>query len=572
MTSTQEAPAVASAAKVQEFTTDLVVHRRHAAADGVVALDLADPQGDDLPAWEPGAHVDLLLDEGLVRQYSLCGDPRDAKTWRVGVLLDPQSRGGSRHVHERLVEGGSVRVRGPRNHFALVDSPRYLFIAGGIGITPIIAMIDSAQQAGSDWTLIYLGRGRTTMAFADALADSYGDRVTLWPNDEKGQFDLEAALSEPADQTLVYCCGPEPLLSAVEQHCAHWPEGSLHIERFAAKAAAAEPTEGALDSFQVVCQRSGVTVEVSEDVSILEASGGRRHTDHVVVSGRNLRHLRGDRLGGHPRSSRLHADRSRTHLRQQDPHMCVPFPLREVGVGPMTANYPTKCWYVAATSDELGDAPLGRRLLGRDVVLWRTPDGQAVAFDDRCAHRGFPLSDGHVDGDRLVCGYHGCAYTADGRCVHVPTQPDVPTGMSVRAFPILEAPPFVWIWLGPPAAAVTSRPPRTPWLNDPEWSSFADTWRVEANYLMVHEHYLDFSYAPIVYRDDVPPGMEQLPAFNEVEVTETTVSYTRLLPRGTARRMGGRGNRAGCRRFIYPAGERDIRVACHACPTVGVGG
>ena len=89
MTSAQEAPAVASAPKVHEFTTDLVVHRRHAAADGVVALDLVDPQGDDLPAWEPGAHIDLLLDEGLVRQYSLCGDPRDAKTWRVGVLLDP---------------------------------------------------------------------------------------------------------------------------------------------------------------------------------------------------------------------------------------------------------------------------------------------------------------------------------------------------------------------------------------------------------------------------------------------------------------------------------------------------
>src|SRR5918995_283541 len=96
MISTQEAPSVASAAKVHEFTTDLVVHRRHAAADGVVALDLVDPQGDDLPAWEPGAHIDLLLDEGLVRQYSLCGDSRDGKTWRVGVLLDPNSRGGSR--------------------------------------------------------------------------------------------------------------------------------------------------------------------------------------------------------------------------------------------------------------------------------------------------------------------------------------------------------------------------------------------------------------------------------------------------------------------------------------------
>jgi len=271
MTSAQEAPVVASAATVHEFTTDLVVHRRHAAADGVVALDLVDPQSGDLPAWEPGAHIDLMLDEGLVRQYSLCGHPRDAKTWRVGVLLDPDSRGGSRHVHENLGEGSSVRVRGPRNHFALVDSPRYLFIAGGIGITPIVPMIDSAQQAGSDWSLIYLGRRRTTMAFGEALSDSYGDRVTLWPHDERGRFDLEAALTEPADQTLVYCCGPEQLLAAAEQHCGHWPEGSLRIERFAAKAPAAEPGVEALESFHVMCQRSWVTVEVSADTSILEA-------------------------------------------------------------------------------------------------------------------------------------------------------------------------------------------------------------------------------------------------------------------------------------------------------------
>jgi vanillate O-demethylase monooxygenase subunit len=153
-----------------------------------------------------------------------------------------------------------------------------------------------------------------------------------------------------------------------------------------------------------------------------------------------------------------------------------------------------------------------------------------VALDDRCAHRGFPLSDGHVDNDRLVCGYHGCAYVADGSCVHVPTQPGVPTAMGVRAFPILEEPPFIWIWLGPPAAAVGSRPPRTPWLTDPGWSTFTDAWHVQANYLMVHEHYLDFSYAPVVYREDLPPGTEQLPAVSEIEVTETTVSYTRSLP------------------------------------------
>jgi ferredoxin-NADP reductase len=270
MTSAQEA-AVSTSAKVHEFTTELVVHRRHTAADGVVALDLVDPHGADLPAWEPGAHIDLLLEEGLVRQYSLCGDPTDAKTWRVGVLLDPQSRGGSSHVHENLLEASSVRVRGPRNHFPLVDSPRYLFIAGGIGITPIMAMVDSAQQAGNDWTLIYLGRSRSTMAFAEALAESYGDRVTVWADDENGRFfDLEGALREPAEQTLVYCCGPEPLLSAVEDRCSQWPEGSLHIERFAAKAPAG-PAAEALETFQVVCQRSAVTVEVSGDTSILEA-------------------------------------------------------------------------------------------------------------------------------------------------------------------------------------------------------------------------------------------------------------------------------------------------------------
>jgi ferredoxin-NADP reductase len=272
MTTAQEASPASSAAKVLEFTTDLVVHRRHVAADGVVALDLKHPQGDDLPAWEPGAHIDLLLDEGLVRQYSLCGDPRDATIWRVGVLLDPQSRGGSRHVHENLQEGSSVRVRGPRNHFALVDSPRYLFIAGGIGITPIMSMVEAANRAGSDWTLLYLGRKRTTMAFEAGLSDTHGERVTVWSDEKNGRFfDLAAALKERLEGTLVYCCGPEPLLAAVEEHSGHWPEGSLHIERFAAKTPGEEASGEALDRFQVVCQRSGVAVDVSEDMSILEA-------------------------------------------------------------------------------------------------------------------------------------------------------------------------------------------------------------------------------------------------------------------------------------------------------------
>jgi phenylpropionate dioxygenase-like ring-hydroxylating dioxygenase large terminal subunit len=196
----------------------------------------------------------------------------------------------------------------------------------------------------------------------------------------------------------------------------------------------------------------------------------------------------------------------------------------------VTINYPKKSWYVAATCDEITDSPLGRRLLGEDVVLWRGTSGRITAFENRCAHRAFPLSHSRTDGDRLVCGYHGCTYDADGKCVYTPTQPQVPTGMSVPVFPVLEEPPFIWIWLGPPAAAAGSQPPRAPWINDPAWSSFASTWEVSANYMMVHEHYLDFSYAPVLHASDLPPGIRAMPAFNDVEVTETTVSYTRLFP------------------------------------------
>jgi ferredoxin-NADP reductase len=265
------APTVSTAAKVQEFATELVVKHRASPADGVVVLDLAHPDNDDLPRWEPGAHVDLILEDGLTRQYSLCGDPADSGVWRVGVLLDPNSRGGSKFVHEKLVEGATVRVRGPRNHFPLVDASRYRFIAGGIGITPIAAMLEAAQREGQDWTLLYGGRTKASMAFADELAERYPDRVTIWPQDERGLLDLEALLKETDESTLIYCCGPEPLLNAVEENSAHWPAGALHIERFAAKTPSADAEAPARDSIEVVCQRSGTTVEVGPDTSILEA-------------------------------------------------------------------------------------------------------------------------------------------------------------------------------------------------------------------------------------------------------------------------------------------------------------
>jgi ferredoxin-NADP reductase len=255
-------------AAYREVETDLTVRRREIAADGVVTLTLGDPAGAELPDWTPGAHIDLIMADELTRQYSLCGRTSDRSEWVVGVLLDPESRGGSRFVHEQLQEGATIRVRGPRNHFPLVHSPRYLFIAGGIGVTPIRTMISAAVARGAEWQLVYGGRTRASMAFVEELS-GHGERVTIHPADERGLLPLAELLGEPRDDTLVYCCGPEPLLNAVEQSCQPWPEGSLHIERFSAKTL--ETPTDSLDAFSVECQRSGMTVTVTSEVSIYEA-------------------------------------------------------------------------------------------------------------------------------------------------------------------------------------------------------------------------------------------------------------------------------------------------------------
>jgi cytochrome P450/ferredoxin-NADP reductase len=249
-----------------EFEADVRVEAKEGAADGVVSLALREVGDHPLPPWTPGAHVDLILEDGPTRQYSLCGDPADHHVWRLGILRDPEGRGGSLHVHDRLQVGDAVRVRGPRNNFPLVESPRYLFIAGGIGITPILPMITTAEAAGAEWRLVYGGRRRASMAFVDELARC-GDRVSIRPQDETGLLDLDALLGTPLDGTLVYCCGPEPLLAAVEERCSAWPRRSLHVERFSAKPLT-EPVRS--DAFEVVLAQSEITLTVPPDRSILD--------------------------------------------------------------------------------------------------------------------------------------------------------------------------------------------------------------------------------------------------------------------------------------------------------------
>ena len=244
---------------------DLMVKQMRYESSDVLSVILVDPDGSALPAWHPGAHIDLALD-GNLRQYSLCGDPADRYSYHIGVHRAVDSRGGSAYLHDVLRRGHLATVSGPRNHFELDESPAYLFVAGGIGITPILPMIAHAQEQGSRWRLVYGGRSLTTMAFLDRLS-FYGDHVQLVPQSRDGLIDLEALLGKSLEDTLVYACGPEPLLLAAEERCSSWPSRSLHVERFAAKV----QDVGEDSAFEVVCLASGQTVEVAPGVSIVDA-------------------------------------------------------------------------------------------------------------------------------------------------------------------------------------------------------------------------------------------------------------------------------------------------------------
>lgn len=239
-------------------------------AEGVAVITLAARDGGGLPDWQPGAHVDLILPSGLERQYSLCGDPRNTGQWRIGVLREPHSRGGSAFVHEQLRALGKVRVRGPRNHFPLPDAPSYRFVAGGIGITPILPMILEAERRGKDWRLLYGGRSLASMAFVDELR-AYGGRVMIAPHDTHGLLDLDGFLRDAAHGAAVCACGPEPLLQALATVCAALPATSLHLERFAPV-----PRHQTEDStaFDLELRKSGRTVRVGAEQTVLDAIRG----------------------------------------------------------------------------------------------------------------------------------------------------------------------------------------------------------------------------------------------------------------------------------------------------------
>ncbi|MFJ9419270.1 PDR/VanB family oxidoreductase [Streptomyces sp. NPDC101227] len=261
-----ENPVSGRGRKASGTTRQLLVAERTEEAEGVVRLRL---EGDDLPGWEPGAHIDLVLPSGTVRQYSLCGEPSTPGSYTIATRLIEDGRGGSREVHERLPEGTAVEVRGPRNRFRLDECHAYVFIAGGIGITPILPMVRQAEREGVPWRLLYGGRSRASMPFLteiEKLAGAGADRVRVVAEDEDGRPDLAALLADAPPHAAVYCCGPEPLMDAVT---ALLPEGlTLHTERFAP---ASPAPSGENAPFEVELRRTGRTVTVPADSSALRA-------------------------------------------------------------------------------------------------------------------------------------------------------------------------------------------------------------------------------------------------------------------------------------------------------------
>ncbi|MCX6499435.1 MAG: PDR/VanB family oxidoreductase [Arthrobacter sp.] len=258
---------------VAESVMELRVRHVKWEADGVHSLTFVDPEGKDLPAWTPGAHLEIELPSGLVRQYSLCGNPNDSCRYKVAVLRDSAGRGGSAEIHDTVLTGRMLKVRGPRNRFELAYAANYIFIAGGIGITPILAMVQELRER-KPWHLFYGGRTLDSMAFREELATLGSKNVTLVPQDTEGVLDLDEVFSRVDESTAIYCCGPEGLLGAVLAKAeAVGVADQVHFERFGAapKALVTEAEATPAGGFEVTLERTGTTLQVAPEETVLEA-------------------------------------------------------------------------------------------------------------------------------------------------------------------------------------------------------------------------------------------------------------------------------------------------------------
>lgn len=247
-----------------------VVHK-HTEAEGICSLELQAPGGEPLPAFTAGAHIDVHLPNGLVRQYSLCNDPAEAHRYVIAVLLDPASRGGSRAVHEQIQPGMTLSISPPRNHFPLDETaPHHVLLAGGIGITPLLSMAQRLAHVGAAFELHHCTRDASRTPFHAQLSQPpLGARCHHHQDDRDGSVDLAALLNATPPNAHLYVCGPQGFMEAVlaTARVQGWAEDRLHREFFGA--AVSTPT--AEDRFELQLGHGGRVVQVLPEQSALQA-------------------------------------------------------------------------------------------------------------------------------------------------------------------------------------------------------------------------------------------------------------------------------------------------------------
>jgi vanillate O-demethylase ferredoxin subunit len=258
---------------MSSLTLPVQVTRKLVEAQDICSLELMATDGRALPSFSAGAHVDVQLPGGLVRQYSLCNDPRESHRYLIAVLRDPASRGGSAAVHEQVQQGQRLNISLPRNHFALArDSRRSLLLAGGIGVTPILCMAERLAQLGADFEMHYCTRSRGRTAFLQRIeASSFADRVQLHHDDGDAaqRLDLARVLAAPESGVHLYVCGPRGFMDAVlgTARAQAWPESQLHYEFFGAELPGADQDR----SFEVQLASSGRVVTVPAGTTVVKA-------------------------------------------------------------------------------------------------------------------------------------------------------------------------------------------------------------------------------------------------------------------------------------------------------------
>jgi phthalate 4,5-dioxygenase reductase subunit len=254
----------------------LTVQRKSTIAEGITLFELAYPDGRELPPFEAGAHIALTTPNGLLRRYSLCNAPSERQRYSIAIKRDEEGAGGSKNMIDELAEGATVAVSAPLNYFPLAqNATRYLLLAGGIGITPLLSMVHELRARQADFQLIYCARFPESTAFLDELAEpglAGHVQVHLSHGDPARSFRIEPVLANYADGTHLYCCGPRRLMQSVREATRHWPAGTVHLEDFGTSE---DPKAAGDKLFSVRLARSGISVAVPPGVSILEAMRSR---------------------------------------------------------------------------------------------------------------------------------------------------------------------------------------------------------------------------------------------------------------------------------------------------------